>query len=50
MAAFMAVNGLREGRVSWEQYISDPGITPAEDLVTHIYFLVGEEDQDTTEQ
>lgn len=40
LAAFMAVHGLNEGRVSWEQYISDPGETPRDELITHIYFLV----------
>ena len=40
LAAYMAANGLKEGRVSWEQYISDPADTPAEETITHIYFLV----------
>lgn len=40
LAAFMAVHGLREGRVSWEHYISNPGETPADEVITHIYFLV----------
>jgi effector-binding domain-containing protein len=43
LAAYMEAHGLREGRVSWEQYISDPGITPAEELVTHIYFMIAEQ-------
>lgn len=43
LAAYMAVHGMREGRVSWEQYISNPGQTAPEDTITHIYFLV--EDQ-----
>lgn len=43
LAAYMEAHGLHEGRVSWEQYISDPGITPAADLVTHVYFLIAEE-------
>lgn len=43
MSAFMAVNGLQEGRVSWEHYISDPGQSPPPELITHIYFLIGEE-------
>ena len=42
LAAYMAVNGLREGSVSWEHYISDPGETAAAELITHIYFLVDE--------
>ncbi len=40
LAAYMAVHGLKEGRVSWEQYISDPAKTPPEEAVTHIYFLI----------
>jgi effector-binding domain-containing protein len=43
LAAYMAVHGLKEGRVSWEQYISDPGQTPVDELVTHIYFSIGED-------
>ena len=43
LAGFMGAHGLAEGRVSWEHYISDPGETPAQDMVTHIYFLLGEE-------
>ena len=42
LAAYMAANGLREGSVSWEHYISDPGATPEEELITHIYFLIGD--------
>lgn len=42
LAAYMAVHGLKEGRVSWEHYISNPGETPVEEVVTHIYFLVDE--------
>lgn len=42
LSAYMAAHGLREGRVSWEQYISDPGVTPEAELVTHIYFLLDE--------
>jgi len=40
LSAYMTANGLREGPVSWEQYISDPGDTDEENLVTHIYFLI----------
>jgi effector-binding domain-containing protein len=42
LAAFMAAHGLRQGPVSWEHYISDPGNTPPEKLLTHVYFQVGE--------
>ena len=44
LAAYMAVHGLVEGNVSWEHYISDPGDTAEQDLVTHIYFLVASDD------
>ena len=40
LSAYMTSRGLREGPVSWEQYISDPGDTDESNLVTHIYFLV----------
>ena len=40
LAAYMAVHGLKEGRVSWEHYISDPGQTPVDETITHIYFLI----------
>jgi effector-binding domain-containing protein len=43
LAAYMAIHGLEEGRVSWEHYISDPGQTPEEEIITHIYFLIGNE-------
>lgn len=43
LAAYMAVHGLKEGRVSWEHYISNPGQTPAGEIITHIYFLIGRE-------
>jgi len=42
LAAYMAAHGLREGNVSWEHYISDPGVTPEDELITHIYFLIGD--------
>lgn len=42
LAAYMAVHGLVEGKISWEHYISDPIETAPTDLQTYIYFLVGE--------
>jgi len=42
LAAYMAANGLTEGPLSWEHYISDPGETPPDEVVTHIYFLIGD--------
>ncbi len=43
LSAYMAVHELKEGRVSWEHYISDPGQTPADEVITHIYFLIENE-------
>lgn len=40
LAAYMAINRLKEGRVSWEHYISDPGQTPTSEIITHIYFQI----------
>lgn len=42
LAAYMAVHGLVEGKISWEHYISDPIETDPAGLRTHIYFLVDE--------
>jgi len=40
LSAYMTANGLREGPVSWEHYISDPGKTPGDELITYIYFQI----------
>ena len=42
LEAYMAAHDLAEGNVSWEHYISDPAETPESDLITHIYFLIGD--------
>lgn len=47
LSAFMAANRLEEGRVSWEHYISDPGQVPAAEIITHIYFMIGDEVQES---
>ena len=39
-ASYMAVRGVGQGGVSWEHYITDPGSTPEDQLITHIYFLI----------
>lgn len=39
-AAYIAVHRLDHSGVSWEHYISDPGDTAEEELVTHIYFML----------
>ena len=43
LAAWIAAHAMIEGRVSWEQYISDPGETPQDELITHIYFRIGDD-------
>lgn len=40
VAAYLAVHRLEHTGVTWEHYISDPGETPAEDLITHVYFML----------
>ncbi len=40
ISAYMGAHGLEDAGVSWEQYISDPGNTSTDDLITHIYFLL----------
>jgi len=40
LSAYMTANGLPEGPVSWEHYISDPGETPGNELITYIYFQI----------
>ncbi len=42
ISAYMGVHGLQESGISWEQYISDPGNTRTDELITHIYFLLKE--------
>jgi len=42
LAAYMSAHGLSQGTVSWEHYISDPGNTAQQDMVTYIYIMLGE--------
>jgi effector-binding domain-containing protein len=42
IAAWLAVHGLREGGVTWEQYLSDPLVTPPEERETWIYVLLAD--------
>lgn len=37
---YIKENGMEINGNSWEEYISDPGNTPEEELITHIYFPV----------
>ena len=46
LAAYMSAHGLSPGEVSWEHYISDPGNTAPQDMITHVYIML--EAQDTT--
>ncbi len=45
LAAYMAAHGFREGSVSWEHYVSDPSQTPGEELITHIYFQMANDNK-----
>lgn len=47
LAAYMSAHGLNQGKVSWEHYISDPGTTAQQDMVTHIYIML--EDRDSAQ-
>lgn len=47
LAAYMSAHGLSQGKVSWEHYISDPGKTAQQDMITHIYIML--EDQGLSE-
>jgi len=38
--AYITENNLEIRGFSWEEYINDPGITPADSLITNIYFPV----------
>ena len=44
LAAYMSAHGLRQGTVSWEHYISDPGTTSQQDMITHIYIMLEAQD------
>jgi effector-binding domain-containing protein len=40
LEAYMSAHGLRQGQVSWEHYVSDPGATAPTDMITHIYIML----------
>ncbi len=42
LAAYMSAHGLNQGEVSWEHYISDPGSTAQQDMITYIYIMLGD--------
>ena len=40
LAAYISAHGLRQGQVSWEHYVSDPGTTVPTDMLTHVYIML----------
>ena len=40
LAAYMSAHGFSQGQVSWEHYISDPGDTAPQDMLTHVYIML----------
>jgi len=44
LAAWMAAHGLEEGPATWEEYVSDPAVTPPDELLTYIYALLADAD------
>jgi effector-binding domain-containing protein len=40
LAAYMSAHGLSQGSVSWEHYVSDPGNTEPQDMITHVYIML----------
>ncbi|MCP4046262.1 MAG: hypothetical protein GY732_09760 [Gammaproteobacteria bacterium] len=41
LAAYLSAHGLSQGTVSWEHYVTDPGNTEQQDMITHIYIMLG---------
>lgn len=44
LTVYMSAHGLRHGKVSWEHYISDPGATGQQDMITHVYIMLDDRD------
>jgi effector-binding domain-containing protein len=42
LKAWIAAHGYRAGHVSWEHYLSDPGITPPGERITHLFVSLEE--------
>ncbi len=40
IGAYLAARGLEASDRSWEEFLSDPGSTPEEELLTHIYYPI----------
>ena len=45
LAAYMSAHGLKQGTVSWEHYITDPGTTEHRDMITYVYIMLADEDE-----
>jgi len=42
LAAYMSAHGLRQGKVSWEHYITDPAGTEPSEMITYVYIMLDE--------
>jgi effector-binding domain-containing protein len=42
LAAYMSAHGLRQGKISWEHYITNPSTTEPVDMLTHVYIMLEE--------
>jgi hypothetical protein len=40
ITAYMKANNLKPGALSWEEYVSDPGNTPPDKLITNVYYQI----------
>jgi len=40
LAAYISAHGLRQGQVSWEHYITDPGASARSEIITHVYIML----------
>ena len=40
LAAYISAHGLRQGQVSWEHYITDPGASVRSEIITHVYIML----------
>jgi len=40
LAAYISAHGFRQGQVSWEHYITDPGAHVRSEIITHVYIML----------
>jgi effector-binding domain-containing protein len=40
LAAYMSAHGLVQGDVSWEHYVTDPGNSATQEILTHVYIML----------